>query len=79
MAVATENPRPQGVMSAPVDANAQQCIEGGTARRLPPGSHSVNQEQPDHALNGERGEAMKSDYVWDLETEGEATTIADPN
>ena len=29
VAVATENLRPRGVTSAPVDANAQQCIEGG--------------------------------------------------
>ena len=59
--------------------NAQQCIEGGTARRRPPGGHSVNPEQPDQALNREGGEEMKSENAWDLRAEGEATTIAFTN
>ena len=79
VALATENPRPRGDISAPVDANAQQCIEGGTARRRPPRGNSVNTEQPDQALNGEGGEEMNSDDTWVPGTEGETTKIADPN
>ena len=47
VAVATENLRPMGVISAPVDENAQQCIEGGTARRRQPkgGKNEGRQEK----------------------------------